>query len=84
MSDTNRAPVVPPRKVTELRNDPYAGQSGDLSLENAIRSIGRGAVFVGPYTDELTAGTDAGVGAVCRPPTTRQISDAGPNIGRAV
>lgn len=59
MSDFNRTPVVPPRKVAELRNDPYAGYSGDLSIDNAMRAIGRGVVFGGPYLDELEAGTHA-------------------------
>ncbi|MGO7636590.1 hypothetical protein AB9F43_14520 [Rhizobium leguminosarum] len=58
MSDFNRTPVAPPRRVAELRNDPYAGQSGDLSANNAIRAIGRGTV-VGSYLDEMDAGTAA-------------------------
>ncbi|MBY3036295.1 hypothetical protein [Rhizobium laguerreae] len=59
MSDTNRAPVVPPRRVAELRNDPYAGFSGELSIDNAMRAMGRGAILAGPYADELDAGTHA-------------------------
>ncbi|MBY3047453.1 hypothetical protein [Rhizobium leguminosarum] len=58
MSDFNRTPVVPPRKVAELRNDPYAGHSGDLSVNNALRAFSRGTV-VGPYLDEMDAGTAA-------------------------
>ncbi|MBA5804014.1 hypothetical protein [Rhizobium changzhiense] len=66
MSDFNRTPVAPPRKVAELRNDPYAGQSGDLSVNNAIRAIGRGTV-VGPYLDETSAGTAAFLAPVFDP-----------------
>ncbi|MBB2754716.1 UNVERIFIED_ORG: hypothetical protein GGI57_005452 [Rhizobium aethiopicum] len=55
----NRTPVVPPRKVAELRNDPYAGYSGELSIDNAMRALGRGVVLGGPYADELDAGTHA-------------------------
>lgn len=58
MSDFDRTPVAPPRKVAELRNDPYAGQSGDLSVNNALRAIGRGTV-VGSYLDEMDAGSAA-------------------------
>ncbi|WP_106797280.1 hypothetical protein [Rhizobium sp. H4] len=59
MSDTNRAPVVPPRRVAELRKDPYAGFTGDLSVDNAMRAIGRGTIIAGPYLDEVDAGTHA-------------------------
>ncbi|MGZ2457559.1 hypothetical protein [Rhizobium sp. IY2] len=66
MSDFNRTPVAPPRKVAELRNDPYAGQSGDLSVNNALRAIARGTV-VGPYLDETSAGTAAFLAPVADP-----------------
>lgn len=66
MSDTNRAPVAPPRKVAELRNDPYAGQSGDLSVNNAVRAIARGTI-AGPYLDEASAGTAAFLAPVADP-----------------
>ncbi|MBX4957007.1 hypothetical protein HJB76_16110 [Rhizobium lentis] len=57
MPDPNKTPAAPPR-VAELRADPYAGQSGDLSLNNAIRAIARGT-GVGSYLDEANAGTAA-------------------------
>ncbi|MDV4178809.1 hypothetical protein R1521_09865 [Rhizobium brockwellii] len=59
MPDPNKTPAAPPRKQAELRADPYAGYSGDLSIDNAVRAIGRGAAFGGPYLDELDAGTHA-------------------------
>ncbi|NEJ71813.1 hypothetical protein GR197_14870 [Rhizobium phaseoli] len=62
----NRAPVVPPRRVAELRNDPYAGQSGDLSVNNALRAFSRGTV-VGPYLDEMDAGTAALLAPIADP-----------------
>ncbi|MBX4993799.1 hypothetical protein GFL15_01695 [Rhizobium leguminosarum bv. viciae] len=58
MSDPNKAPVAPPIRYAELRADPYAGQSGDLSLNNVMRAISRGTV-AGPYLDEMDAGTNA-------------------------
>ncbi|MBX4976104.1 hypothetical protein [Rhizobium lentis] len=58
MPDPNKTPAAPPRRVAELRNDPYAGQSGDLSLNNVMRAISRGTV-AGPYLDEMDAGTNA-------------------------
>ncbi|MBX5048760.1 hypothetical protein [Rhizobium lentis] len=58
MPDPNKAPAAPPRRYAELRADPYAGQSGDLSVNNAIRAIARGT-GVGPYLDEANAGTAA-------------------------
>lgn len=66
MPDINRAPVAPPRRVAELRNDPYAGQSGDLSVNNALRAISRGTV-AGPYLDEADAGTNALLAPVADP-----------------
>ncbi|MBX4874720.1 hypothetical protein HJA87_22605 [Rhizobium bangladeshense] len=58
MPDPNKTPAAPPRRYAELRADPYAGQSGDLSLNNAIRAIARGT-HVGAYLDEANAGTAA-------------------------
>ncbi|ANL33238.1 hypothetical protein [Rhizobium phaseoli] len=66
MPDMNRAPVAPPRRVAELRNDPYAGQSGDLSVNNAIRAISRGTI-AGPYLDEMDAGTNAFLAPIVDP-----------------
>ncbi|MBX5130120.1 hypothetical protein HJB53_26905 [Rhizobium lentis] len=59
MPDPNKTPAAPPRRVAELRNDPYAGHSGDLSVDNAMRAIGRGSALFGPYLDEMGAGTHA-------------------------
>jgi len=66
MPDPNKTPAAPPRNFAELRADPYAGQSGDLSVNNVLRAISRGTV-AGPYLDEMDAGTNAFLAPVFDP-----------------
>ncbi|MGO7870815.1 hypothetical protein AB9F46_10665 [Rhizobium leguminosarum] len=59
MSNLNGPPVVALKKMPRLGAAPYAGQSGDFSIDNATRAIARGALGIGSYLDEMDAATNA-------------------------
>lgn len=57
MSNFKEAPAL--KKMPRLGATPNAGQFGDLSIDDAIRAIGGGAILAGPYPNEMGAGTGA-------------------------
>ncbi|MBB2671064.1 UNVERIFIED_ORG: hypothetical protein GGE64_004403 [Rhizobium etli] len=66
MPNFNETPVVL-KKMPRLGAAPHAGQSGDLSINNVVRSIGRGVPGVGSYLDEMNAATNAAIAPFVNP-----------------
>ncbi|MBY4607933.1 hypothetical protein K6M90_09745 [Rhizobium sp. 9T] len=67
MPNYDGTPVAAAPKMSRLGAVPHAGQSGDLSINNVVRSIGRGVLGVGPYLDEMNAATNAAIAPAINP-----------------
>jgi len=72
MSNFKEAPAL--KKMPRLVADPNVGQSGDLSIDDVIRAIGRGGVLTGLYPDEMESGTGAAAASDPNPEIVQQPS----------